>query len=57
VIREKLTMTDIPVLLVKGSVSEGSTCMMKARYSLALQVFLILERNRHIFFLSGHVAC
>ena len=38
-IREKLKMTNLPALLVKGSLSKESTCMMKARYSLALRVF------------------
>lgn len=53
VIREKLKMTCLPVMLVKGSLIEESTCMRKAIYILALQVFLVLERNRHSLFFVG----
>lgn len=50
-IREKLKMTDLPVLLVKGSLSKEITCVMKARYSLLLQVFPDTGKKQAEFFL------
>jgi hypothetical protein len=40
VIREKLKLTNLPVLLVKGILCEENMCTVKARYILALQAFL-----------------
>ena len=54
-IREKLKMTNLPALLVKGSLSEESTCMMNARYSLALQVFHDTGRKPPQFVLCRNI--